>query len=158
MISFNPNIWGPKSWFFLDTIILSYPNNPSKNDKLLFSNFFINICNVLPCKKCCIHYKKHLEHFPLNDDILSSKKKLILWWINIHNEVNKSNNKKQFLNINNFIQYYNEYYNINISMSDLENNHTETTTIKLNQLLITKQLIILLIYIIIIILIYYILY
>jgi len=46
----------------------------SKNDKLLFFNFFINICNVLPYKKYCIHYKKHLEHIPLNNDILSSKK------------------------------------------------------------------------------------
>jgi len=29
----NPNIWGPKTWFFIDSIILSYPDNPSNEDK-----------------------------------------------------------------------------------------------------------------------------
>ena len=24
-IDYNPKIWGPKGWFFLETIILSYP-------------------------------------------------------------------------------------------------------------------------------------
>jgi hypothetical protein len=38
--NFNPNIWGSKGWFFLDTIILSYPSNPTNDDKNKFKIFF----------------------------------------------------------------------------------------------------------------------
>jgi hypothetical protein len=25
----NPKIWGPSGWFFIDSIVLSYPDNPT---------------------------------------------------------------------------------------------------------------------------------
>ena len=90
----NPNIWGPHAWIFLHSIILSYPNCPTTEDKKNIKSFFMNLGNILPCHECRNNYKKHLQKYELTDEILSSKKKLILWLINIHNEVNLKTNKK----------------------------------------------------------------
>ena len=51
-IDYNPKIWGPKAWFFIETIILSYPDNPTLNDKNTFKNFFNSLAFILPCRKC----------------------------------------------------------------------------------------------------------
>jgi len=40
-INIDSNLWGPKGWFFLDTIVLSYPEMPSFNDIKIFKN-----CNL----------------------------------------------------------------------------------------------------------------
>lgn len=110
----NPNVWGKHAWFFLHSITLAYPQCPSEEDKKNIKNFFENLHLVLPCPKCKINYKAHLDKTPLTDDILSSKYKLISWLINIHNQVNIMNGKPQLsydqvLNI-----YTNEYYNVNL--------------------------------------------
>jgi len=105
----NPIIWGKYGWFFLHSITLGYPSCPTKTEKTQFKNFFTNIGNVLPCDRCKINYKSHLKKFPLNDDILSSKIKLIHWLIDIHNSVNKINGKK-VLTYEEAIGIYSEKY------------------------------------------------
>lgn len=90
----KPNIWGPNAWNFFHNITLEYPNVPSDKDKEAMYNFFNNVGLVLPCDKCKINYYKHLKIFPLTDDILESKQRLVYWVIDLHNIVNKSTNKK----------------------------------------------------------------
>lgn len=91
----NPKIWGPHLWVFLDTIVFEYPTCPTNTDKNNMKNFIDSLRNILPCYKCQANFVNHLKIYPLNDHILSSKKKLIEWLINIHNEVNKSTGKKE---------------------------------------------------------------
>ena len=88
----NPSVWGPSLWFSLHTITLNYPKNPTYEDKKAYNNFFINLQDVLPCDYCIKHYKEHLKKFPLSEN-LNNRKDLVLWLINIHNEVNKNLNK-----------------------------------------------------------------
>lgn len=92
----EPSIWGPSGWTFMHYITLSYPDEPTYQDKTNMKNFFNNVKNVLPCEKCRINFDKHLEKYPLSDDILNSRFDLINWLINIHNEVNIMNNKPVF--------------------------------------------------------------
>ena len=82
---YNPKIWGPKAWFFIETIILSYPEIPTTHDKVIFKNFFNNLANILPCEKCRYNYKQHLISNPLTNKILSNKDLLLNWIIQIHN-------------------------------------------------------------------------
>ena len=106
-IDYNPKIWGPKGWFFLETIILSYPDNPCSNDKLIFKNFFNNLGDILPCTKCRINYKNHILNNPLNDKILNNKDNLINWIVKIHN---LSHGK--IIDKNKLINYYNSKYKL----------------------------------------------
>lgn len=91
----KPEIWGPHAWIFLHSITLEYPDNPTREDKSNMANFFNSLGNVLPCHKCRINFDKHLERYPLTDKVLSCKANLIKWLIDIHNCVNRINNKKE---------------------------------------------------------------
>ena len=54
---------------------------------------FINsFGKVLPCEKCRINFKSHLDEHPLNTN---SKVDLVKWVIDIHNMVNSMNNKRE---------------------------------------------------------------
>jgi hypothetical protein len=116
-IDYNPKIWGPKAWFFIETIILSYPNNPTSNDKLIFKNFFKNLGDILPCEKCRYNYNNHLRNNQLTDDILCNKDSLLDWIIQIHNlSMGKTITKSSLLNYYNNI-YSNKNNNIYILIS-----------------------------------------
>ena len=92
-MNIDPSLWGPSSWKFLHYITVGYPEKPSDEIKKNTYNFFMALKYLLPCEKCRYDYANHLNKYPLLDDILSSRTKLINWLINIHNEVNMSTNK-----------------------------------------------------------------
>lgn len=92
----NPDLWGPHGWKFLHYITLTYPNKPKQKDKENYKMFFQLLGEILPCEKCKINYKKHINETPISEKILSSKYNLIVWLINMHNKVNYINNKKQY--------------------------------------------------------------
>jgi hypothetical protein len=101
----NPTIWGPHLWKFMHYLTLSYPENPTEEEKDTLYNFFHTIKTVLPCEKCRYNFNSHLEKTPLSDEILSNNANVIRWLFDIHNEVNKSNNKPE-LPYDEFIKIY----------------------------------------------------
>lgn len=90
----GPDVWGPHGWKFLHFVTLGYPNSPSNEVKNIYKDFFTNFSKVIPCPLCANHFQEHLEIYPLDDEVLSSKINLINWGIDMHNEVNKINGKK----------------------------------------------------------------
>ncbi len=90
----KPEIWGPHAWIFLHSITLTYPDTPTSDDKKNMADFFSTLMKVLPCQKCQSNFGQHFAEYPLTDDILSSKAKLIKWLIDVHNAVNRMNNKE----------------------------------------------------------------
>ena len=89
----NPKIWGPAGWKFLHSITLHYPENPSLQDKQNYKKFFESLQFTIPCEKCKNHYQESLQKYSL-DNALNNKEALFNWLVDIHNEVNKKNNKK----------------------------------------------------------------
>ncbi len=104
----EPTIWGPPCWFFLHTLSFYYPDNPSFKDKNNYYNFFLNLENVIPCKVCKENYKKNLKEFPITP-YLESKKSLIQWVVNLHNLVNRENNKPEW-KVQDVIDFYRKIY------------------------------------------------
>lgn len=123
--NFNPEVWGPNGWFFLDTIVLSYPENPSEKHKKMFFNFFNNIGKMLPCKKCRDNYEIHINKKPLSNDIFESNKSLLSWWLDIHNLSRMTLDKKE-IKPDEFINYYKDCYTqqkkLNYDIKYLNNN------------------------------------
>ena len=91
----NPEVWGPGAWTFLHSITMYYPDNPTNEQKINHRHFFENLQNILPCPTCAKHYSENLNKYSL-DEALESKDKLTKWLIDIHNEVNKKNNKRTY--------------------------------------------------------------
>ncbi len=99
----SPNLWGPHLWKFMHLFTLSYPNEPTEDEKDTAYNFFTAIQTVLPCEKCRYNFKNHLE--TLTEEVLDSNENLVKWLFDIHNEVNKSTGKPIF-SFDDFIAMY----------------------------------------------------
>ena len=112
----EPNIWGKHAWIFLHSVSMNYPDNPSKLDKDRYKNFFESIQYILPCEICKTHYANHINKIPINT-ALNSRRDLVEWLINVHNEVNKYLNKP-ILSYDTVIDYYKKLYNGDINITD----------------------------------------
>ena len=104
----DPNIWGPQAWFFLHSIALTYPESPTEIQKQNYKTFFESLQNVLPCLGCQNHYSNNLKDTPIGDN-LDDNKKLNKWLIEMHNKVNKLNNKPT-MEYKEYLDYYKNIY------------------------------------------------
>jgi hypothetical protein len=115
----EPNIWGPSAWTFLHSITFQYPEYPSDIDKQKYYTFFNSLKNVLPCPICREHYNNNIETIPIR---LDSRTELIEWLIDIHNEINRMNNKKIY-SYDEVYEIYNKLYdNSNVINNDNNGN------------------------------------
>jgi hypothetical protein len=115
-INLDAEVWGGKGWFFLDSIVLAYPNNPTEKEKQQYKNFFYAIPTVGPCDKCRVHFGQFIEKYPLNDTILQSKDNLILWLLSAHNNVKKINGQKK-IKLSEFYEFYNKMYKTDVKLN-----------------------------------------
>lgn len=90
--NFAPYLWGKHGWIFFSHVALSYPKNPTMEEKQAYKNFFMSIQDILPCEKCSVNYKKHIVEIPI-DKYLENKDTLFSWVIKMENKVNEINNK-----------------------------------------------------------------
>ena len=104
----DPKIWGPPTWFFLHSITLNYPYNPTQQDIDNYKNFFYYFIKIIPCNYCKHNLQIHLQKYPI-ENFLSNKKLLVKWLFNIHNLTNKHLNKPLFT-YKQFINYYKNKY------------------------------------------------
>lgn len=90
----KPELWGKQFWFTIHCIALKYPHKPNDDEKKQAINFFQSLTELLPCKKCKVHYKENLD---LNELKLAvkSKESLFEYTVKLHNKVNLMNNKKE---------------------------------------------------------------
>ena len=91
----SSKIWGQYLWRTLHSLNYLYPEDIDKNHQIkdLYKELYITLVNIIPCSVCKRHYKKKLQQNHITNN-LHSKEILILWLNNIHNEVNRSLNKK----------------------------------------------------------------
>lgn len=108
-------------WNSLHHLSFSYPLNPSNEDKEQIINLTNKMQeNGLSCPRCLSHFRKWNTKYPIKNFCIS-RKKLIHWYINLHNDVNKRN-KKMTLNYTQVERLYKNFnykelvdkYNINI--------------------------------------------
>jgi hypothetical protein len=82
--SIDPDYWGKSGWIFLNSIALTY--DPSNKEH--YRQFILQLPYILPCKTCGDNLKKNMDNL---DEALESKENLILWLINLRNEIYTSN-------------------------------------------------------------------
>ena len=90
-------VWGPSLWHYLHTMSFNYPINPTKNDKINFKNFIVNLKYVLPCKYCRMNLRKNLKDLPLRTKDLNNRHTFSLWMYKLHEHINKMLGKKSGL-------------------------------------------------------------
>jgi hypothetical protein len=111
----DPTIWGPKLWFFIHTIALNFPENPTFEQKKYYESFFENLKYIIPCDKCRLHYTQRQNINPVSK-YLTDPNALFKYTIDLHNEVNKSLGKRiySYEEVSNLYKnHYNNPYKFN---------------------------------------------
>ena len=93
LLYMDPELWGPKLWYFLHTISFEY--EPTPNSKNEYAIFFNSLKHIIPCNTCKKHYEEFLIDNPVENS-LDSKDSIIRWVLKCHNNVNKINNKREW--------------------------------------------------------------
>ena len=91
-INLTPAVWGPKTWFFLESMAMAYPDNPNDNEKLAAKNLILSLKELLPCWGCRVNYTNYIENYiktdqNLLDSIVEKRGSLIEFIIALHNDV-----------------------------------------------------------------------
>ena len=94
-MNIHPSIWGRDVWNSFYFIALSYPKNPTPNDKLKYKQFYEVAGSIVPCMKCRKNFGQHLRELPI-DNYLNSSYELFTWVNKMDNKVKKITNSKQF--------------------------------------------------------------
>ena len=103
-------IWGPLLWNFIHQVTYNYPDTPTEHDKIMHKNLLNEvITQVIPCDYCKQNYITKINKYKI-DDYLENKVSLINWGINMHNLVNRENDK--------IIRTFQECHNIYLSELD----------------------------------------
>lgn len=88
---FSPLLWGSGAWKFLHMVALSFPDQPTTDDKNDFKNFFYLLKKVLPCGQCRNNFDRHIKEIPI-DKYLDSPNHLFEWVVKLQNIVASENN------------------------------------------------------------------
>ena len=90
----DPSLWGGCVWNSVHIIALGYPKEPTDLDRQMYTSYYAELWKVLPCYKCSVNYKRHLEELPI-ENYLDSNDRLFEWTVKLHNIVNKELGKKE---------------------------------------------------------------
>ena len=90
-------IWGPAMWHYLHTMSFNYPVEPTKQEKINYRNFVLNLKNVLPCKYCRINLTNNLKKKPLQMCNMASRDTFSRYIYELHETINKMLGKKSYL-------------------------------------------------------------
>lgn len=77
--NYDPDIWGPPAWKFIDYVILHYPKRPNRADQVRMVNFVMSLGNILPCEKCRKNYNSFMKDYPPLHNV-SSRSDLERWF------------------------------------------------------------------------------
>ena len=90
-------IWGPAMWHYLHTMSFNYPVEPTKEQKIHYRDFVLNLKNVLPCKYCRINLANNFKKKPLQMCHMKSRETFSRYIYELHETVNRMLNKKSNL-------------------------------------------------------------
>lgn len=120
---FDPDIWGPHYWFFLETVCHTYPNMPTATTKRKYYDLIQNMPLFIPNPEIGNKFSSILDNYPVSP-YLDTRDSFIRWVHFIHNKINVLLSKEEislFKALDNYRQHYkpkqillSERYNIKV--------------------------------------------
>lgn len=89
--NFNPKLWGPPAWTFLDTVVKGYPSVAGQHDRKIMANFLMGLGNALPCHKCRLNYMAFIKEYPPIHNV--SSRRALKRWFDTYKKEEKRNKK-----------------------------------------------------------------
>jgi hypothetical protein len=104
----DPKVWGPHYWFFLHTLVMTYPHHPNAVTKKKYYEFIQNLPLFLPVEEISGEFSKLIEKYPIAP-YLDNRDSFVRWMHFIHNKINEKLEKPQITLNEFFVNYYNQY-------------------------------------------------
>ena len=84
-------VWGPAGWIFLHCIAQNYPQEPTRQQRDDYREFFRIVGMVLPCRYCRESYQLFINEpgTVLDDKVMRNRTTFTKWLYDIHNKINK---------------------------------------------------------------------
>ena len=109
----DPKVWGPHYWFFLHTLVMTYPHHPNTVTKKKYYEFIQNLPLFLPVEEISGEFSKLIDKYPVTP-YLDNRDSFVRWMHFIHNKINEKLEKPQISLNDFFIKYYDEYKSDNV--------------------------------------------
>ena len=104
----DPKVWGPHYWFFLHTLVMTYPHHPNAVTKKKYYEFIQNLPLFLPVEEISGEFSKLIDKYPVTP-YLDNRDSFVRWMHFIHNKINEKLEKPQISLNEFFVKYYDEY-------------------------------------------------
>ena len=108
MVLYDPSVWGPHYWFFLDTVAMSYPKHPNSVTKKIYFDLIQHFHLFIPVKEHSENFNKLLSSYPISP-YLDDRESFIRWVHFIHNKINSQLNIPKLPYHEFYTNYYNKY-------------------------------------------------
>lgn len=108
MVLYDPAVWGPHYWFFLETIAMTYPNYPNSISKKIYYDLIQHFHLFIPVKEHSEYFNKLLSNYPITP-YLDDRESFIRWVHFIHNKINEKLNKPNMKYSDFYTKYYQKY-------------------------------------------------
>jgi hypothetical protein len=83
--------FGPAMWKTLQSIAFNFPDKATPEQRKDYIDFFKSVGPVIPCPSCSNHYQEYIKKNPIDAENTES---IARWVYDLHDTVNKKNNKK----------------------------------------------------------------
>lgn len=110
MVLYDPSVWGPHFWFFLDTIAMTYPKHPNTVTKKIYYDFIQHFHLFIPVAEHSKNFNKLLSMYPITP-YLDDRESFIRWVHFIHNKINEQLQKPKMPYNDFYTNYYQHYKN-----------------------------------------------
>jgi hypothetical protein len=110
MVLYDPSVWGPHFWFFLDTIAMTYPKHPNAVTKKNYYDFIQHFHLFIPVAEHSKNFNKLLSMYPITP-YLDDRESFIRWVHFIHNKINEQLQKPKMPYNDFYTNYYQHYKN-----------------------------------------------
>lgn len=91
---FAPEVWGPRYWFFLQTIAHTYPLTPNAVTKRKYYDLIQNMPLFIPNPEIGDNFIALLDRYPITP-YLDNRDSFIRWIHFIHNRINRILGKEE---------------------------------------------------------------
>lgn len=82
--------FGPAMWKTLQSIAFNFPEKATPEQRKDYIDFFKSVGPVIPCPSCSTHYQEYIKKNPIDAE---STESIARWVYDLHDTVNKKNNK-----------------------------------------------------------------
>lgn len=110
MVLYDPSVWGPHFWFFLDTIAMTYPKHPNAVTKKIYYDFIQHFHLFIPVAEHSKNFNKLLSMYPITP-YLDDRESFIRWVHFIHNKIDEQLQKPKMPYNEFYTNYYQHYKN-----------------------------------------------